>query len=399
MRINRRTKSIAFWVWIGSLGIGAAAAAFWPVGLNKRPGGGTDVTTPYVVLGYNDLGMHCMNSDYSEMEVLPPFNNLHAQVLRRGEEPSIITSGVTVRYSLPSNTHSSDKSNFWQYPQPLLGNPAPDVGVTGSRLSGTMTATAGRDWSVVGIPVVPIDDSGRENSFPLALITVERNGQIVAQTRAVVPTSTEMSCNLCHTAPGISTAKDILLAHDRLHGTTLVNQMPVLCATCHSDNALGLPGQAGVSSLSAAMHSAHASRMGQVNLPNSCYACHPGVRTQCQRDVHSANGVTCIGCHGDMAAVGNPVRRPWIDLPRCDSCHSRAGFQFEQPGKLYKESVGHGGVQCQACHSSTHAVTPATTQLDNLQSNLLQGHPGKIDTCTVCHTVQPSEAFFHRVAD
>ena len=27
----------------------------------------TSVTNQYVVLGYNDLGMHCMNQDFSEM--------------------------------------------------------------------------------------------------------------------------------------------------------------------------------------------------------------------------------------------------------------------------------------------------------------------------------------------
>lgn len=384
-----------------SLGLSAVALA-WPKPIAVRPqpparGGTTDVTTPYVALGFNNLGMHCMNPDYSEIMVLPPFNNLHAQVLRRGPEPDIIDADVTVRYSFPTNTHSADKSNFWQYPQPLLGNPAPDIGLTGKGLSGTMSPTTDRDWVATGIPIIPIDDSGRENSFPLAVITVELNNQVVAQTRAVVPTSTEMSCNLCHNTPNISTSQDILRAHDRLHGTTLVNETPVLCAKCHSDNALGLPGQAGVSSLSSAMHTAHAPRMGAISIPNSCYACHPGVRTQCQRDVHAANGTTCTSCHGDMTAVGNPARNPWVDLPRCDSCHSRAGFQFEQPGKLFQNSVGHGGVLCAACHSSPHAITPATTGLDNVQSNLLQGHAGKIDTCSVCHTVQPSEPFFHRV--
>jgi hypothetical protein len=246
---------------------------------------------------------------------------------------------------------------------------------------------------------VPIDDNGRENPYPLALITVEQNGQIVAQTRAVVPTSTEMNCQLCHNAAGVSTAQDILASHDRLHGTTLVSQKPVLCASCHSDNALGLPGQAGVSSLSSAMHTAHAPRMTQIGLAVDCYGCHPGIRTTCLRDTHSASGITCTDCHGNMTAVGNPLRRPWIDLPRCDGCHVRAGFEFEQPGSLFKVSVGHGGVHCAACHNSPHVITPATTPIDNVQAGLLQGHSGTIDTCTVCHTTQPTEAFFHRVSD
>ena len=31
----------------------------------------------YVVFAWNDLGMHCMNRDFSELMVLPPFNVLH----------------------------------------------------------------------------------------------------------------------------------------------------------------------------------------------------------------------------------------------------------------------------------------------------------------------------------
>lgn len=75
-----------------------------------------------VVLGYNDLGMHCLNQDYSELVILPPFNTLHAQVIdRSGEDPRIVTSGITVNYRLPNNTHSADKINFWQYAQALFG--------------------------------------------------------------------------------------------------------------------------------------------------------------------------------------------------------------------------------------------------------------------------------------
>ena len=33
-------------------------------------------TSSYVVLGYNDLGMHCMNQDFSQLCILPPFNTL-----------------------------------------------------------------------------------------------------------------------------------------------------------------------------------------------------------------------------------------------------------------------------------------------------------------------------------
>lgn len=356
------------------------------------------VNTPMVVFGYNDLGMHCMNEEFSELVILPPFNTLHAQVIERGAEPEIMESDVTVRYVIPANTHSADKTNFWSYP--VLGSIPPDVGLAGFGMSGTMVPTGNNDWNAVGIPITPFDDSGRDNPYPLATITVWQSGQVMAQTQAVVPVSTEINCNLCHEATdGQSVSHGILVAHDSLHATDLVNQKPVLCASCHADNALGLPGEPGVPNLSAAMHSAHAPRMDLVNLQEECYACHPGTRTKCLRDVHFAEGVTCTQCHGDMGAVGNPARNPWVDEPRCGDCHSRPGFEFEQPGTLFRNSKGHGGVHCAACHGSPHAITPTVTEVDNLQAIKIQGHSGMIDTCSVCHTVPPDESFFHRVED
>ena len=305
---------------------------------------------------------------------------------------------VTLTYELPTNTHSADKTNFWAYAQALLGTPVPpDKGVAGFGMSGNMTYNStSRGWLATGMPVTPIDDDGKENPYPLAIVTARLNGNVVGRTQAVVPVSWEMSCNLCHNTPGVSTATDILSAHDRLHGTNLINAQPVMCASCHSDNALGAPGQAGVSSLSHAMHGAHASRMDQAGLQNSCYACHPGVRTNCQRDVHAANNITCTNCHGDMNAVANPTRNPWVDEPHCSDCHQRQGFEFEQPGQLFRTSFGHSGVSCMSCHGSPHAMGPTTTEKDNAQAVRVQDHAGVVNTCSVCHTVQPDEPFFHR---
>ena len=97
-----------------------------------------------------------------------------------------------------------------------------------------------------------------------------------------------------------------------------------------------------------------------------------------------------------MEAVADPTRHPWVDEPRCDSCHQRAGFEFEQAGTLYRNSVGHSNVHCAACHGSPHAIWPTVRTEDNLQAEGLQGHAGTIDTCTVCHRQTPDDAFFHR---
>lgn len=359
------------------------------------------VNTPYTVLGFNNLGMHCMNQDCSELLILPPYNTVRAQVIDRTHgSPEIVTSGITLEYALPTNTRSSDKTNFWKYLPGLLGvTLPPDVGLTGNGLSGTMPLATGLNYySVTGIPVTPIEDSGRENPYPLATITAKRNGVVMGTTQVVVPVSWEISCNICHNEQGISTATDILRDHDRMHGTNLENSKPVLCAGCHADVALGAPGLPGVSNFSSAMHTAHAPRMKQAGLGNECYACHPGVRTLCQRDVHMSRGMSCNDCHVSMAAVGDPARRPWIDEPSCGSCHQaqHPTWEFEEPGKLYQDSRGHRNILCASCHGSPHAVTPTITAADNVQAITAQGHPGRIDTCIVCHSEVPSDPFPHR---
>ena len=369
-------------------------------------GGGsttTDVSTAavvksMVVVGFNELGMHCMNKDFSKLMILPPFNTLRAQVIRRGEDPQIVKSGVTVNYTVPTSTHSADKTNFWTYAQQLLGMAlAPNIGLGGKGLSGTMDVRADGRYEAIGIPMTPITDAGKLNPYQLANISVKAGGVTTAATRAVLPVSWEISCNLCHKAAD-GTDMDILRTHDRLHGTALAKSKPVACGSCHQQpplvGVLGT-GNPALPTLSRAMHGSHANRMAAAGLAVSCYACHPGVKTQCLRDVHKAKGMDCLDCHGSMTAVASPTRKPWVSEPTCGSCHRKAGFQFEQPGKLFKESRGHNGVFCTTCHNTPHAIVPTTTIADNVQNTGLQGYPGTLNKCTVCHINQPDEAFNH----
>jgi hypothetical protein len=127
----------------------------------------------------------------------------------------------------------------------------------------------------------------------------------------------------------------------------------------------------------------------------TCYACHPGIRTRCLRDVHYARGMTCTDCHGSMLTVGNPARKPWVEEPRCDSCHQRAGFEFEQPATLFRNSRGHHGVHCGACHGAPHAIAPTVTASDAMGPMNQQGQPGVISNCSVCHSTPPGDPFDH----
>lgn len=371
----------------------------------------------YKLIAWNDLGMHCMGPNYSNLHILPPYNTVWAQLILQGETPQIITQGVTVEYYIENNTYSVGKTNFWDNAQALFGvNLPPNIGLKGNGLSGVMTA-AGDHFIVEGIPLTPYLDGATpipDNWYPYQighLIAKDSvTGEILAETRPVVPVSEEMHCETCH-ADGMqediatgNVETNILTLHDQEEDTHLMQNRPVLCQQCHGDNALGVPGNPNLPNLSRAMHEKHkldggenVSQTDPENLKpervtegtNNCYLCHPGEKTKCLRDVMYTNfGVTCRDCHGDTAAVAAEGRRPWIDLPRCENCH--AAQYAENPNTLYRNSKGHGGLYCEACHGSPHAILPSSEPNDNLQNIALQGHAGTLDTCEVCHGTVPA---------
>lgn len=343
-----------------------------------------EVLGDYVMLGWNDLGMHCMNRYYSQICVLPPFNNLWAQVIRRGSPPQLINQGVILSYRFPSNSTSSNKVDFWTYAEKLFGvQLAPDTGLTGHALTGILEYN-GTAWEATGIPITPFEDAQPtiEQPYQLAEVSCRITTQtLLDKTMFVAPVSTEIHCDDCH---GSSAEVDILTRHDKEHNTALMANRPILCGSCHASNALGTPGAPNVPNLSRAIHKYHGEEEG----PNTdCYHCHPGRQTQCLRGAMYKAGKTCVDCHGDMLAVGSSSRRPWIDEPKCATCH--ADYP-EEAGKLYRNSRGHGGLYCIACHNSPHSEWPTVQERDSVQPIRVQGQTGPIKDCYVCHKSRPT---------
>jgi PKD repeat protein len=211
---------------------------------------------------------------------------------------------------------------------------------------------------------------------------------------------------------------------------------PVLCAVCHASEALGTASYDTIPPLTASVHAGHSHVLDpetQLTLDSyanraACYRCHPGSATRCLRGAMggavAADGsmeMQCQSCHGTMSQVGSPQRVGWFMEPNCQSCHtgtasSNSGqIRFTSaftdtngtvrvpanrtfattpdtpaPGlSLYRFSTGHGGLQCSACHGSTHAEFPSTHRNDNLRNIALQGHAGVLVECTACHTAPP----------
>jgi hypothetical protein len=87
----------------------------------------------YQLVAANDLGMHCQDVDQRVASILPPFNVLHAQIIRKGHLPVILdATQAELAYSAASNPQdpalanavprSVFKTNFWEI-NPRTGNP------------------------------------------------------------------------------------------------------------------------------------------------------------------------------------------------------------------------------------------------------------------------------------
>lgn len=349
-------------------------------------GGGT--TSGVALLAWNDLGMHCMDKDFAVFSLLPPFNNLHAQLVDRATG-SILDSGIDVSYESTVDEHgsvnssSASKVNFWKYAQVLYGAPvdlADNVGLTGFPMASPTPAAM--QWNpdhawyeAPGIPITPYDDARKTNHYPMVKVVARATGSpaVLATARVVLPVSDEMSCAACHASnsgaaakPGAGWVNDadpqrdwrlnILRLHDEHRKTQLfasaTSGTPVLCASCHASNALPGSGQPGLPALTSAIHGFHAHvidpstghTLDDATDRSACYSCHPGSQTKCLRgamsnvvDVKGNSLISCQSCHGNMSAVGATQRQGWFEEPACQSCHfdgQRALSVFDANGSV-----------------------------------------------------------------
>ena len=436
----------------------------------------------YMLTAWNDLGMHCMDgNDFSVFSVLPPFNNLHAQL--KDKDGELVTTDVILTYEATTgtdgqiNTSSSDKTNFWDFSNKLFPNSnlQPDVGLLGNKTPSTTPQVLTFDtqekwWKAEALPLTPYNDDGSKNYYPLVKVTAKNSaGTVLATANVVLPVSDELDCKRCHATNSLApkakpTAgwvnetdpeKDFKFNVLRLHDERMPDAVkdhlseltskgytykaagleataragtPILCAACHSSNALPGTGLGGIKSFTNAIHSYHATvvdpytnlAMNDSTNRDSCYACHPGSSTKCLRgamgdakDSNGQNTMQCQSCHGTISHVGDAHRKGWLDEPNCQACHfdgkrknsaidpatntlrhvidTRFATNLNTPStgiSLYRFSTGHGDLQCEACHGATHAIYPAHNA-DNILSEGIQGHTGTIAECSSCHNSVP----------
>jgi cytochrome bd-type quinol oxidase subunit 1 len=420
-------------------------------------------TDEYILLVWNNVGMRCLSDCDQWFMLLPPNNTLEAQLFKRGETPELVTEGVELTYAVePGFENPSKHIPLWEYAESNLGKkPEKDVGLKGFGMKGTFALNEnGSSFIAPWIPAVPYKDDGTYNPYPLFAVEAKdkESGKVLAATKVVAPTSTEMGCRNCHSGgwrwnnvSGVTdeTAVNILKAHDRISKTSLYREAlagrPQKCQDCHADPSMQAKGNSGLLNLSAAMHGFHANYM-PVEGADACALCHPTNpegNTRCYRGIHSRLGITCDNCHGMIqdhaisllkAQEGkkgqqqllkylqprtaktkeeiNP-RGPWVNEPDCLNCHvdfekpeeGYTGFNrwTESRDELYRFRTGEeGSIRCEACHSSPHAEYPAFNPLskyrDVIQPMQYSNMPYPIGSnlsCKVCHTIDMEEAIHH----
>ncbi len=401
---------------------------------NSTSGGGGGTTTgSYAVIAYNDLGMHCACPNEDMMIMLPPFNTIRAQVIRKSSSPSVVTSGITVEYDSVENTEQNLLQDAeyvkWldnaKYYYPTAGVSRTNiVGITGSKLDGVMKLD-GNHWVAEGVPNYPaIDAKGiydffgqKRNPYLTANITVKDTaGTVLAKTSTVVPVSFGGCCS-CHlklaqNVLGISNPtpdqsfKVMCDAHKRDTGVDIYAMKPVKCSNCHADPAAGTTTNKNcTTTFSQALHLFHAKSTlvkstYSANIDNDCYQCHPdAVNVKCFRGVHANTTINkwCSDCHGTILNRKDRTNysTPWnyASLPKCgqSGCHvSPYTERITSTTKLfglYLSSQGHhGGIDCLTCHGSPHAEQPSTMSKDNTQNLTLQNDARALGKCDVCHT-------------
>lgn len=348
------------------------------------------------VLGWNNLGMHCMDADFSVFTILPPYNTIHCQFIDGAGQLVLDPTGLLVTYEAvadPSgsiNRTSAGKCNFWSYVQPLFGVALPvDVGLPvpgpnsfampgANNTPQAMNFDASAEWfAAYGIPITPYDDAGNKNTYPMMRLSVRQGTTLLATADIVLPVSDEMDCTACHASSSNPAARpasgwvndpnpqrdfrlNILRFHDDdflgttlyhdalqakgysangLYATVVNNGTPILCAACHLSEALPGSGLAGIAPLTAAVHSLHAQ---VVDPSNGLTLDSSDNRTACYR-CHPGAITRCLrGVMGRAVAVDGTL------AIQCQSCHGSMSMVGAVTRTGWLEEPN-----CQACHTGT----------------------------------------------
>jgi len=196
------------------------------VSITVRQQQGNLITTPvsprsfagnqnYKVLAANDLGMHCADQDYQIFSILPPFNVVHTQVIKRGASPQLMSpaGNISVVYSAAADAQDPAKGN--PPGQALGGTPRANVSINSTSHNDPVAGVFKSNfWDTNSATGDPIGFDAYDSIF----FGLLKPSDVVADTGLPVPDSvllpgctdtgngkrifvakgTEIGCTLCH---------------------------------------------------------------------------------------------------------------------------------------------------------------------------------------------------------
>ncbi|RTZ59505.1 MAG: hypothetical protein DSZ33_04285, partial [Gammaproteobacteria bacterium] len=260
-------------------------------------------------------------------------------------------------------------------------------------------------WSADGIPVLPVDDSGRSNAYPLMKVSANLGNQTLASLDVVLPVASEADCQNCHAlaidcgdpslplnvqsnscnesalqnlpsariesmdaAPGdtplqklLNAAKiNVLRLHDEKHGAsyTAADGSPRVCNPANDPNQHCLDSRRSIQCSQCHYSPAlDLTQQGPMDEPGQ----GPDGRQQTR---HISMSAAMHGFHGSLpkfngkdlfpampGPVGrSPVVKEQVLQETCYQCH---------PGKrtaCLRGAMASGGVVCQDCHGDMKQV-------------------------------------------
>jgi len=237
------------------------------------------------------------------------------------------------------------------------------------------TTVPGVNWfSADGIPILPVDDAGRTNPYPLMRVQAVAKGadatkpaNVKAKLDIVLPVASEADCRNCHNGTD-GVASVFATVHAYKNGT------PWVIA-----NETTAPGPDKVNNAAKInvlrLHDAKWGSKYTSSVDGSATPCNAGTETSC---LDQRRAIQCSQCHYspalDLAQVG-PINEPAVGVNgRQQTRHvsmSRAmHFNHGQYASLFPAMPLPGS-----------ASRTLATQTDILDQTCYQCHPGKITKC------------------
>ncbi len=406
-------------------------------------------TSPYTVIARNDLGMHCACPTFAGFLLLPPFNTIRVQVLKKGSDSvSVVSSGITVSYSLAEETDASLQtdpyfSQWITYSPKLFPGFQPVVngkvqGIAGYGITGNATYDSqSMSWIAKGIPAYPVttgdptkdimvDPLGGPNRDPYitANVTVkDSTGTVIGTTSTVVPVAFGGCCS-CHLKlaaangyPQTPAGSFAYLGYMHGNNGSKINFAyidpdgdgvggPIRCSWCHWDPAMGeskAPGLPNVwpnyKILPGANFTSADIKVSQYSFSDVLHRFHvqdslvlsqydPNVANNCY-DCHPGNNVNCYrGLHKGKTAI-------W-----CTDCHGNlnqrvATGQLAQPWQESTLPTCYAPAKGITSAFACHAAVPQTTWTSGFGGYYINGRGGMgshVLLCESCHGSAHAEA-------